>query len=125
MYVFIKTEPGLFTVGHYDPENIFVPNSDHSDQKEAEAKVHYLNGGTEPKPKKKEGVREYHVVWEIQLDAISKTGAAKAAKGIMLNTFSEATVFYVSPDNIKIIPEGECCALIDLNNPLSEEPYHG
>jgi hypothetical protein len=45
MYVYINSEPGLFTVGFYDPDGRFVTDSDHSDREEAAKRVHYLNGG--------------------------------------------------------------------------------
>lgn len=44
-YVYIKSEPGLWTVGFYDPDDCFVPESDHSSTESAAARVHYLNGG--------------------------------------------------------------------------------
>jgi len=46
MYVFIESEKDLWTVGHYTPGGVFVPESDY-DKKEAAAKrVNYLNGGS-------------------------------------------------------------------------------
>jgi hypothetical protein len=47
MYVYIQTEPQLWTVGFYDPTGKFQPESDHSIREEAAARVHYLNGGNE------------------------------------------------------------------------------
>ena len=44
-YVYIKTEPGLWTVGFYDPRGKFVSESDHESSEDAAARVHYLNGG--------------------------------------------------------------------------------
>lgn len=44
-WVYIKSEPRLWTVGFYDPNGKFVPESDHSSDEEAAARVHYLNGG--------------------------------------------------------------------------------
>lgn len=44
-YVYIQSEPGLWTVGFYDPKGKFVPESDHDNTKEAAERVHYLNGG--------------------------------------------------------------------------------
>jgi hypothetical protein len=57
MYVYIQTEPGLYTVGFYAPDGTWHPDSDHGSREEAAERVHYLNGGkrrTEPAP-------EYHV----------------------------------------------------------------
>jgi len=39
-------ECGTFTVGHYDPEGKWHPESDWSTRNEAAARVNYLNGGT-------------------------------------------------------------------------------
>jgi len=50
-YVYKMTEPGLYTVGFYDPNGKWIPESDHS-QKDGKTgrelaadRVHYLNGG--------------------------------------------------------------------------------
>ena len=45
MYVYIKSEPGLWTVGFYDPSGQWHPDSDHNNQEAAAERVHYLNGG--------------------------------------------------------------------------------
>lgn len=44
-YVYIRSEPQLFTVGFYDPNGNWHPDSDHDDREEARKRVHYLNGG--------------------------------------------------------------------------------
>lgn len=44
MYVYESFEPGLWTVGYYDPAGEFHPESDHEDREKAAARVHYLNG---------------------------------------------------------------------------------
>lgn len=46
MYVYIQTEssPDLFTVGFYDPNGKFQPESDHSTREEAAQRVRFLNG---------------------------------------------------------------------------------
>lgn len=46
MYVYIESEPGLYTVGFHDPSGEWHPESDHNNRKEAAARVHFLNGGT-------------------------------------------------------------------------------
>lgn len=46
-YVYIKSEPQLYTVGHYDPTGKWHTDSDHNDRNEAAARAHYLNGGTD------------------------------------------------------------------------------
>lgn len=45
MYVYIQTEPGLWTVGFYAPEGTWHTDSDHSSKESAAKQVHYLNGG--------------------------------------------------------------------------------
>ena len=45
MHTYIQSQPGLYTVGHYDPKGKWVPESDWSDREEAAARVSYLNGG--------------------------------------------------------------------------------
>lgn len=45
MYVYIRSEPGLYTVGHYAPDGSWVAESDHEDWEAAAERVHWLNGG--------------------------------------------------------------------------------
>ena len=45
MYVYVKSEPSLYTVGFYDPKGTWVPESDWPSRDQAAARVHYLNGG--------------------------------------------------------------------------------
>ena len=44
MYVYIQSEPGLWTVGHYNPSGKFVPESDWNSTEEAATRVSFLNG---------------------------------------------------------------------------------
>jgi hypothetical protein len=44
MYVYIKSEPLLYTVGFYDPSGKWHSESDHDSKDEAAARVAYLNG---------------------------------------------------------------------------------
>ena len=44
-WIYIKSEPHLWTVGFYDPDGKFHPESDHTSKKSAADRVHYLNGG--------------------------------------------------------------------------------
>ena len=44
MYVYIESEPGLYTVGFYSPDNKWHPESDHDKKEEAAKRVNYLNG---------------------------------------------------------------------------------
>ncbi len=43
-WVYIKSEPNLFTVGFYDPQGKWQPESDHDTSESAAERVHYLNG---------------------------------------------------------------------------------
>lgn len=44
MYVYIRAEPNLWTVGFYDPKGEWQPESDYSDREEAAKRVAWLNG---------------------------------------------------------------------------------
>lgn len=44
-YVYKQFEPGLWTVGFYDPSGAWYPESDHDSTEAAAERVHYLNGG--------------------------------------------------------------------------------
>ena len=44
MYVYIKSEPGLWTVGFYRPNGQWEPESDHGSKEDAAGRVAYLNG---------------------------------------------------------------------------------
>lgn len=50
-YVYLSTNQGdgtyIHTVGFYDPEGQWTPESDHDSSEEAAKRVHYLNGGNE------------------------------------------------------------------------------
>lgn len=46
-WVYIQTEPQLWTTGHYDPSGKWHSDSDYDSQDEAAARCHWLNGGEE------------------------------------------------------------------------------
>jgi hypothetical protein len=48
-YTYLRSEPGLWTVGHYDSAGAWQPESDHGDPAEAAERVHWLNGGCAPR----------------------------------------------------------------------------
>ncbi len=45
MYVYIVSEPGLWTVGFYHPDGKWEPETDHEIAEEAAERVAWLNGG--------------------------------------------------------------------------------
>ncbi len=45
MYVYIRSEKNLWTVGFYDPKGKFVPESDYGSKGDAAHRVNFLNGG--------------------------------------------------------------------------------
>lgn len=45
MYVYIRSESNLYTVGFYDPNGNFIADSDHNNTQNAAARIHWLNGG--------------------------------------------------------------------------------
>jgi hypothetical protein len=45
MWVYIASEPGLWTVGHYNPRGEFIAESDHDTPDKAAERVAWLNGG--------------------------------------------------------------------------------
>ena len=44
MYVYIESEPGLWTVGFYSPDGEWHPESDHEVREDAAKRVSWLNG---------------------------------------------------------------------------------
>jgi len=44
MYVYIQSEPNLFTVGFYDPEGQWHPDKDFERKEDAAERVAWLNG---------------------------------------------------------------------------------
>lgn len=58
MWVYKQTEPGLHTVGFYDPDGKWHPDSDGT-KEECAQRVHYLNGGGVQAEQKLQELREY------------------------------------------------------------------
>ena len=69
MYVYIRTEPQLWTVGFYSPDGEWHPESDWSTKEEAAERVHYLNGGGNRCPNR-EVKKDLHPLWD---DVIKQT----------------------------------------------------
>ncbi len=64
MYVYIRSEPMLWTVGFYDPDGKWHSDSDYNDREQAAERVAWLNGSGKP---------EYNVtvvpkLWNIPLE---------------------------------------------------------
>lgn len=58
MYVYIKSEPGLWTVGFFLPDGKWRPESDFNSMREAARRVNYLNGGSPPEKENSEEEEE-------------------------------------------------------------------
>ena len=43
-YVYLRSEPRLWTVGFYAPDGTWTPESDHGDSEDAAKRVAWLNG---------------------------------------------------------------------------------
>jgi len=48
MYVYLRSEPQLWTVGFYTPSGEWVSESDYECRDDAAERVHWLNGGGKP-----------------------------------------------------------------------------
>jgi len=46
MWVYIRSEPGLWTVGFYNPNGKWQTDGDFDTREDAAERVHYLNGGS-------------------------------------------------------------------------------
>jgi len=45
MYIYLRSEPGVYTVGYYNPKGEWCPESDWNTTTDAAKRVAYLNGG--------------------------------------------------------------------------------
>jgi hypothetical protein len=91
MYVYKRTEPTLWTVGHYDGGQ-WEPESDHGSEREAADRVTTLNGGT-PVARSSGSAREYWTghragymdaiveLWAIQRDDYPQGGPVDQVLG--------------------------------------------
>lgn len=48
MWVYVQSEPGLYTTGFYDPNGVWHSDQDFKDSQDAACRVHWLNGGNLP-----------------------------------------------------------------------------
>jgi hypothetical protein len=58
VYVYIQSEPGLYTVGHYDPSGKWIAESDHDTSAGAAARCAELNGAARPEPEANRPLRD-------------------------------------------------------------------
>jgi len=58
-WVYIQSEPSLWTVGFYSPDGRWQPDSDHSSREEAAQRVHWLNGGRNQDQEQEGSYAEY------------------------------------------------------------------
>lgn len=72
MYVYIQSEPSLWTVGFYSPDGEWMSESDHGNKEDAANRVHWLNGGTYPLKSNHSGF--------LNLSDIASETKAKAAQ---------------------------------------------
>lgn len=59
-YVYVTSEPGLLSVGFYDPRGKWHGDSDHTSRESAAKRVHYLNGGTDDHDQRAEDESNYN-----------------------------------------------------------------
>lgn len=45
-YVYIRSEPNLYTTGFYDPKGKWQPDEDYTNKEEAAKRVAWLNGSS-------------------------------------------------------------------------------
>jgi hypothetical protein len=72
-YVYINSEPQLWTVGFYLPNETWEAESDHSSTESAAARVSYLNGGQRgPGPDMADTVATLQFERELFLSALKR-----------------------------------------------------
>jgi hypothetical protein len=75
-WVYVRSEPQLWTVGFYDPAEKWHSDSDHPSRELAAHRVHYLNGG-ESDAKPSWSMTALALVRDLQL---AQTAIAKAER---------------------------------------------
>jgi len=124
MYVYIKSESCLWTVGFYDPKGKFQPESDWSSTDEAAARVHWLNGN-EPYQQMEKKCTEL----ENRLSALEPAPAAP----VKMVWHQAEKVWYWSPRAKKVFKcfpselRGDDLwqPVLDPNEPAPEGPEQG
>ena len=82
MYVYVQSEPRLFTVGFYQPDGTWVPESDHGSRQEAAARVAYLNSGGQQLSELAARIAE------LELTMLQQASLANQVGGISKEMFS-------------------------------------
>ena len=87
MYVYIKSEPQLWTVGFYTPDGEWIAEEDFECRADAAERVHWLNGGG----KSSDTINEFF----LDLSRMSGTGnGIGAATVARLKTFAKEYGYY-------------------------------
>lgn len=87
MYVYLRSEPQLWTVGFYTPDGKWVSESDYECRDDAAERVHWLNGGGKPS----DTINDYF----LDLSRMSGTGNGIGASTIAkLKAFAKECGYY-------------------------------
>lgn len=96
-YVYIKSEPQLWTVGHYDPSDKFIPESDHNTESDASERAAFLNGA-DTRGAKLERFWQRHSEWS---QATFGTDAERGPIGPLKHLEREAREAQAKPDDLE------------------------
>lgn len=72
MYVYVNSEPGLFTVGFYDPSGKWHPESDWDSRDDAAKRVAWLNGANNEEPDNDYLAEYNHIREQAGLDPLGE-----------------------------------------------------
>ncbi len=81
MWVYIKSETNLYTVGFYDPQGGWHSDSDYNTKHEAAARVAYLNGGK----------RQERIIVEVTGGVVSSVRGVPAGVVVEVRDYDEGT----------------------------------
>jgi len=71
MWVYIQSEPNLYTVGFYDPAGTWHPDSDHETKDEAAKRAAFLNGSGSPlSPRFLAALQKAKLFYKEELEAL-------------------------------------------------------
>lgn len=80
-WVYKRTEPELWTVGHYRPDGTWEPATDHASEEEAAEKCARLNGSGDAR------LREERDAYIDALDTIRRDHSLVGLAGTVLNRY--------------------------------------